>query len=93
MCNGPYTVVPKTICLSLFPLYSDSTLALMCQSSHFCATYPCAAVLLVQVKVQEEEEEEEERRYFGRLATFCFIAFMVLFCATRRLVGHENTQR
>jgi len=36
----------------------------------------------------EEEEEEED---FGRLATFWFSTFMMLFSATGCVVHHEST--
>ena len=48
-----------------------------------------AAVLC---KNQEEEEEEEEED-FGRLVTFWFGTFAILFSATVCVVHHENTQR
>ena len=39
----------------------------------------------------KKEEEEEERKHFGRLATFWFGNFTMLFSATGRVVRHENT--
>ena len=42
------------------------------------------------LKKEEEEEEEED---FGRLVTFWFGTFAMLFSATGRVVCHKNTQR
>ena len=44
-------------------------------------------------KTEEEEEEEEEEKHFGRLATFWFSTFAMLFSATGCVVRHENTRR
>jgi len=43
--------------------------------------------------LSEVEEEEEERKDFDSLATFWFGTFMMFFHATRRVFGHDNTQR
>jgi len=44
-----------------------------------------AAVLCKKKKMKE--------KHFGRLATFLFGAFAMLFSATGCVVHHENTQR
>ena len=41
--------------------------------------------------LKKEEEEEEEEKHFGCFGAFWFSTFMMLFQATRDLVGHENT--
>ena len=45
---------------------------------------------------EEEEEEEEEKKkekHFGRLVTFWFGTFAMLFCATGCVFRHEKTRR
>jgi len=39
-----------------------------------------------------EEEEEERKKKFGRLVTFWFGTFTMLFHATGCVVHHENTR-
>jgi len=38
-------------------------------------------------------KEKEEEKHFGRFFAFWFDTFVMLFYATRGLVGHENTRR
>jgi len=42
---------------------------------------------------EKEEEEEEEEKHFGRLATFWFGSFTMLFSTTGCVVCHENTRK
>jgi len=42
---------------------------------------------------EEKEEEEEERKHFGRLVTFWFCTFAMLFSATGCVLCYENIRR
>ena len=42
---------------------------------------------------EQEQEQEQEEEDFGRLVTFWFGTFAMLFSATGCVVHHENTQR
>ena len=48
---------------------------------------------LSEEEEEEEEEEEVEENHFGRLETFWFGTFAVLFSTTGCVVRNENTQR
>jgi len=42
---------------------------------------------------KKKKKKEERKKYFGRLATFWFGTFAMLFSTTGHVVHHENTQR
>ena len=42
---------------------------------------------------EEEDDDDDDDDDFGRLATFWFGAFVILFSATGCVVRHENTRR
>ena len=52
-----------------------------------------AAVLCENPEEEEEEEEDDDDDDFGRLVTFWFSTFAILFSATGCVVRHENTRR
>ena len=56
-----------------------------------CAhAYTCRKNGVVKEAIEEEEEEEEEED-FGRLVTFWFGTFAMLFSATGCVFRHEST--
>jgi len=40
-------------------------------------------------KKKKKKKKKNEEKHFGRLATFWFSTFAMLFCPTRHVVGHE----
>ena len=48
---------------------------------------------LTHLKKQEEEVGEEEEKQFGHFGAVWLGTFMILFCATRSLVGCKHTRR
>ena len=52
-----------------------------------------AAVLCENPEEEEEEEDDDDDDDFGRLVTFWFSTFAILFSATGCAVRHENTRR
>ena len=48
---------------------------------------------VMQFWTRPTEEEEQRKKTFDHLVTFWFGSFMLLFCNTRSLAGHENTWR
>ena len=47
---------------------------------------------LARLKKKKKKKKKKEK-HFGRLVTFWFGTFAMLFSTTGRVVGHENTQR
>jgi len=41
----------------------------------------------------KEKKKKKKDKHFGRLATFWFGTFAILFSATGRVVRHENNRR
>ena len=46
------------------------------------------AHLKKKVKKKERKKERKKEKHFGSLMTFWFSTFVMLFCATRRVVHH-----
>jgi len=44
-------------------------------------------------RLKKKEERKKKEKHFDRFAAFWFGTFVMLFRATRDLVGHENTRR
>ena len=87
----------------LWPVWTTCETSMLWKSDelvHMLLSVKCCCfcrILYFWTSPSEEKEEEEERRrkekYFGCLVTPWLSAFAVLCCATRRVVGHQNTQR
>jgi len=48
---------------------------------------------LAHLKKKKKKKERKKEKHFGRLATFWFGTFAMLFSATGCVVRHENTRR
>jgi len=64
--------------------YSVKNVAVLCENHRERVT---------QISTSPSEEEEEEEEDFGRLATFWFGAFAMLFSAIGCVFRHENTRK
>ena len=57
----------------------------------FCAKTVVKESCSFELACLKKMKKKKEERKFGHLATFWFGTFMMLFHATRHVVGHENT--
>jgi len=46
---------------------------------------------LAHLAEERKKERRRRRKHFGHFAAFWFGTFMMVFCASRGLVGRENT--
>jgi len=44
-------------------------------------------------RLKKKKKKKKKEKHFGRLATFWFGTFVILFSATGHVVRHENTRR
>ena len=60
-----------------------------CKMLLFCLKIIIKESPSFELKKKVKKKERKKEKHFGSLMTFWFSFFVMLFCATRRVVGHE----